>query len=450
MTGKTTQAEREAAVDALCRLIRVPSVPDDRQAVDQAVGMLADWMGEAGFAVETFQEDDGNPVLYGEIGPADGYTVLIYGHYDVFPADADDGWQSSPFEPRIDGDRLYGRGAGDNKGQILAHLEAIRLYRARHGALPIRIKMLIEGEEEVGSKSLPKVARAQADRLAADLVLYSDGPMFPDDRPVMVFGARGALVFEVLAEGARRDLHSGNFGGIAPSPAMDLCRFLAALCEPNGRLRVPGLADTGARITDADRAAFDELPETGEAISAELGMRPLNEADGVSVYERLCREPNLNLASLGAGTKGESFRSVIPNQARAFLDIRLVGDQDPDAVFEQLRRFADAFDLNSTLKLRQHVAQPASSTPVDHACVPAIAQAVEAGFGQRPLRLPSLAATTPDWVFTRVLNAPSVIVPYAPYDENNHAPNESTRLSLFFAGIETSLAVIDELGRLAA
>jgi acetylornithine deacetylase/succinyl-diaminopimelate desuccinylase-like protein len=446
MNLELTNNERTAAVDALCRLIEVPSVPSDGEAVDRAVGMLTDRMRDAGFAVDTLRIDDGNPVVVGEVGPKDAYTVLIYGHYDVFPADADEGWSAPPFEPRLDGDRLYGRGAGDNKGQILAHLEAIRLYRERHGELPVRVKMVIEGEEEIGSKSLPKIARAHADRLAADLVLYSDGPMFRDDRPMMVFGARGALVFEVVATGANCDLHSGNFGGVMPSPTMDLCRFLAALCEPDGRLRVPGLAETGVQLTNADRAALEDLPDGSAAVADELGVEPLNARYGDGFYERLCRRHNLNVASLGGGTKGESFRSVIPNEARAFLDLRLVGDQDPETAFEHLERFAQDQGLNSSITLRKHIAQPPSRTRLDHPSVPAIAEAVQTGFGQRPLHMPSLAATTPDWVFTRVLEAPSVIVPFAPHDENNHAPDESTRLSLFVAGIRTSMTALDRLG----
>ena len=432
----------ERLIGSLESFVEIPSVSTSGADMGPAVAFLERELGEAGFAVELL-ETDGNPVVYGEAGdPGDGFDVLVYGHYDVFPADDESAWRTPPFRPtRVDG-RLYGRGTGDNKGQLLAHIQAVRMLRELRGALPGRVKVLIEGEEEIGSRSLPHVVKRNRDRLAADLCFYSDGPMFPGDQPIVLFGVRGAVVIELVVRGAGRVLHSGNFGGAAPAPALELCRLLASMVDADGKMLVEGINDGVPELSEAERAALAELPNPQGEFEQELGVPPV--ATGHELYERLQLRPNFNLAGIASGWAGEGVRPIIPNEARAKVDIRLVGDQDPAGVVDAIRRHIDAHGFRS-VEVTQLVGQPASKTPLDHPYVPKVRAAVEAGFGTSPLLVPGLGGTTPEYVFTKILGLPTFSIPYAPYDESNHAPNESTKLSLYFGGIKTTAALLTGL-----
>jgi acetylornithine deacetylase/succinyl-diaminopimelate desuccinylase-like protein len=431
-------------VASLEEFVAIPSVSTSGADMSPAVDFLQRELAAAGFSVDVLQTD-GNPVVYGEAGPADGaYDVLVYGHYDVFPADDASAWNTPPFIPtRVDG-RMYGRGTGDNKGQLLAHVNGVRMLRELAGELPGRVKMIIEGEEEIGSRNLPHVAERNRERFAADLCFYSDGPMFPSDQPVILFGVRGAVVIELVARGARRVLHSGNFGGAAPAPALELCRLLASMVDRDGNMIVDGINDGVPPVSDAERAALAALPAPEREVGEELGVPPVTVALGQNLYERLQLRPNFNICGIASGWAGEGVRPIIPNEARAKVDIRLVGDQDPRAVVDAIRRHIDAHGF-AGIDVDQLVGQPASKTRLDHPYVPLIQSAVEAGFGSTPLLVPGLGGTTPEYVFTKLLGLPTFSIPYAPYDESNHAANESTKLSLYFGGVKTTATLLTNL-----
>src|SRR6185369_10225090 len=241
MIDHIVRERADALVRTLLESVRIASVSLTGEGIADQVAFLTKRLKDWGFAVEVHPTAS-HPIVYAEIGPADArFTWLLYGHYDVYPADEkQEGWRTKPFEPVIEGDRIWGRGTGDNKGQHLAMLSAIALWRELHGELPIRIKAILEGDEETGSVPLPKFIEANRARLKADLCCYSDGPMFPDDQPVLLMGVRGNLGIEFAAKGAKRNLHSGNFGGVAPNPTLDLIHLLAEMVDRDGRLRVPG------------------------------------------------------------------------------------------------------------------------------------------------------------------------------------------------------------------
>src|SRR3954470_1595730 len=240
MIEATVQRHAEDVVRTLLDSIRIASVSLTGEGIGDQVAFLRGRLAHWGFMVEVHPTTS-HPILYAEIGPAEAkVTGLLYGHYDVYPADEkQEGWRTKPFEPVIEGDRIWGRGAGDNKGQHLAMLSAIAVWRELHGELPIRVKVIIEGDEETGSKPLPKFVEANRERLRADLCCYSDGPMFPNDQPVLLMGVRGNLGLEFMSRGAKRNLHSGNFGGVAPNPTLDLIHFLAEMVDRDGKLVVP-------------------------------------------------------------------------------------------------------------------------------------------------------------------------------------------------------------------
>jgi acetylornithine deacetylase/succinyl-diaminopimelate desuccinylase-like protein len=449
MSDSIEAAVRERADSLVATLLasaRIPSVSLTGEGIAEAVEFLRERMQGWGFAVQVFPTAS-QPIVYGEIGPRDApFTWLTYGHYDVYPADAKaEGWATDPWQPVVDGDRIWGRGTGDNKGQHLALLNAIALYRELHGELPIRIKIVLEGDEETGSRPLPDFVEKHRAMLQADLCCYSDGPMFPNDQPVLLMGVRGVLGLEFAATGAKRNLHSGNFGGVAPNPTLDLIHFLAEMVDREGRLLVPGAGHADVTVTPSEMAAVKALPLDREGVMASMGVPP-TVSDAAAFHERLMLRPAFNVSGFASGYTGPGHKTIIYKEALAKADIRLVGGQDPAQVLAAVRRFA-ADRGYANIEIRELKSTPASRTSLDDPFVPVVKEAVAKGFGRQPLVVPSLGGTTPDYVFTRLLGLPSIVVPLAPYDENNHAPNESTKVSLYLAGIRSGMHLIDALAR---
>jgi acetylornithine deacetylase/succinyl-diaminopimelate desuccinylase-like protein len=435
--------ERDRLVDQLCEFIRIPAVaaeggPDIAVMARRA----ADKCAEAGLAAR-IESTRGHPVVYACGGPDDApFTLLTYGHYDVFPVADQPGWETDPFEPVIRGDRIYARGSGDNKGQFLAHLNAFQWWQREGGGLPIKVKVILEGEEENGSRHLPEFVERNRDELTADLCVYSDGPMLPGDRPALLFGARGALVVEFHSSGPARPLHSGNFGGVVANPILELARLLAEMIAPNGEVLVPGMAEGQPEATPAERAALAALRFDAAEFRERTGVDPLPELFGEPYYERLLYRASCNVSGITGGHTGPGARTLIPTSALAKADLRLVGEQDPDAVLAGIRRFAGERGFDS-IEVRKLFSQPPSRTPLDHPYADLVERAVADGFGKPPARVPSLAGTTPDYVFTKMLGIPAIMLPFAPTDENHHGPNESMKISLFLDGVRASARLIE-------
>ncbi len=447
MIDAAVRERSDALVKTLLDSVRIASVSLTGEGIAEQVGFLEQRLEGWGFAVEVHPTTS-HPILYAEAGPKDAkFTWLLYGHYDVYPADEkQEGWRTRPFEPVVEGDRVWGRGTGDNKGQHLAMLNAIALWRELHGELPIRIKVILEGDEETGSIPLPKFIEENRARLQADLCCYSDGPMFPNDQPVLLMGVRGNLGLEFLARGAKRNLHSGNFGGVAPNPTLDLIHLLAEMVDREGRLQVPGAGYADVSVAPADLEAVRSLKVDHAGFRDSVGAEPTTGSDDALFHERLMLRPAFNVSGFASGYTGAGQKTIIYKEALAKADVRLVSGQDPDRVFQAIRDFASQRGYGN-IEIRNLKATPASRTPLDHPMAAVVKDAVEKGFGKKVLVVPSLGGTTPDFVFTRLLGLPSIVVPLAPYDENNHAPNESTKVSLYLAGIRSGLHLIENLGR---
>jgi acetylornithine deacetylase/succinyl-diaminopimelate desuccinylase-like protein len=436
-------AHRDRFVEELCALIRQPSVSAQDQGVRECALLLHRLLGEAGLQT-SLVETPGYPVVLGRAGGAGARrTVLIYGHYDVQPPEPLEAWASPPFEPTIRNGRIYARGAGDNKGQLFAHVKGVEAVLRTRGALPVNVTLCFEGEEEVSSPNFPGFVEAHRDLLRADLAFSSDGPMHPSG-PMVFFGCRGLLYLEVLARGARRDLHSGNYGGVAPAPAARLARALSTLWTPQGRVAVRGFYDGVRRPSRADRNVLRAIPFDAGSVRADVGCLPPGRLRGRAYWERLLLQPNLNVSGLGAGYQGPGMKTIVPHVARAKLDARLVMDQDPDDVEERIRAHLKRHGFGD-LEVTRLGAVPPSRTPVDHPLGRAVVRAVERAWGRPPVILPNLGGTIPDYLFTRTLGLPSIWVPYAPHDEANHAPNESTTLEGFINGVRTTAAALFEI-----
>ncbi|MGD8818414.1 MAG: M20/M25/M40 family metallo-hydrolase, partial [Acidobacteriota bacterium] len=360
-------------------------------------------------------------------GPPNAPTLLFYGHYDVQPIDPLDAWESPPFVPTVRNGALFGRGAGDNKGQFIAHIFALRALLATTGC-PVGVKLLIEGEEEVGSPTLPALVAAHRERLACDLAITADGPYHAAGNPLVILGVRGLLYVDIAVSGAARDLHSGAWGGVAPAPARTLTRALARLWQRDGHVAVPGFYDD----VRAPSAAEIDLAE----------RLPPGSSDETVDWQALMFHPNLNIAGLSAGYAGAGMKTVIPHRATAKLDCRLVADQDPQHIFALLRDHFAGHGVSIDLR----AAVPPSRTPVDSPFVAPVRRALEETWGRECYIQPSLGGTTPDFVFTRELGLPSLLVPYAPADMHHHAPNERMELAALLRGVRTSAALCLQIG----
>ena len=437
------RGNRERFLATLVDYVARPSISATGEGVAETAEHAAGLMRAVGLSAEVLPTP-GAPVVVGHAdgGPPGAPRVLIYGHYDVQPPGPLSGWHSPPFAPEVRDGRLYGRGTGDNKGQHLAHLFGLDALRATRGGSPCPVTVILDGEEEVGSPNLPWVAERYRDRLAADLVLWSDGPVHSSGQPSLCLGVRGILRFELRAHGAGHVTHSGNWGGVAPNPAWRLVELLASLRDRDGRVLVDGFYDDVREFTDADHALLAELPEDTEAVMRTLGVSTLEPPAGRGLYERLSAWPTLSINSLTCHD-GDEHRTVIPNVAVARCDVRLVADQRVDRVTELLGRHVRR--VAPDVEFVPMGGMEPSRTPADSRYLTAIRDGAAEGLGRSPLVLPALGGSVPIFAFTDILGLPCFGVPLANADEANHAPNENLELRWFFAGITASAAILTRL-----
>ena len=437
------RAHQERDLADLFRLLRQPSISAQNTGVAECAALVHDLLIQAGFTPQLFPTS-GHPMIYADRPPKPGLpTVLIYGHYDVQPPDPLDRWISSPFEPEIRDGKLFARGAGDNKGQFFAQICGARAWIDATGDLPVNVKLLIEGEEETGSPHLDSFVAEHRTLLAADLVYTSDGPVLNDANPEVVFGVRGMVYIELTAQGADHDLHSGNWGGIAPNPAWTLVRLLTTMLDAENRVLVPGFYGDVRAVTPGMRAAMDAIPFDQGAALAELGIAALPEPAGLPYFDRLMATPTMNIAGFSSGYAGEGSKTVLPSHAVVKMDMRLVPDQRPDDIYAKVA--AHVARAAPEVHVRRLGQMEPSSTPLDHPLAERVRRAVARGFGAEPIDVPLLGGSLPDSTWTKTLGLPSFLVPYANSDEDNHAPNENIAVERFYAGIRTAAALFAEL-----
>lgn len=437
---------RDRFMAELCTLVRQPSISAQNVGVAECAALLNSQLEAIGVAARILPTA-GHPVVFGEVqSPGARRTLLIYGHYDVQPPEPLELWKTPPFEPTLKDGRLWGRGTGDNKGQFFAHVKAVEAVLKTAGQLPLNVKFLFEGEEEVSSQSLRGFIEANKPLLAADYAFCSDGPMLPNHQPTILFGVRGILGVEVSLQGANKDVHSGNLGPFVPAPAWRLVHFLSTLRDREGRILIKGFADAVVPPSPREREALCKMPFDPVVLTG-LGLPPAAPEDGAAYFERLMFQPALNINGLTSGYQGRGSKTIVPHQASAKIDMRLVVNQDPDDIFEKFVAHAKAHGFDD-LKIERRGGFYPSRTSLDHPLGAAAVRAVRQGFGQEPVLQPCMGGSDPDYYFTRVLGVPRVNIPYAPHDENNHAPNESIMIEGFYAGIRTTAALLYEVAAL--
>jgi acetylornithine deacetylase/succinyl-diaminopimelate desuccinylase-like protein len=446
------QAHQGDNLNHLFELVRIPSIstsPEHRHDMRRAAEWLVSRMREVGLSRAETISTTGHPVAYGEwlgAGP-NAPTLLIYGHYDVQPTDPDEEWTSPPFEPTIQGDMLYARGASDNKGQHYIHLAATEAFFRTQGAPPVNLKFFIEGEEEIGSPHLGDFIREHVDMLACDAALISDTGMVEAGTPTITYGVRGMAYMEVEVRGPGRDLHSGGYGGVAHNPLQVLVEILAALHDGHGRVAIPGFYDKVRALTDDDRAEFKRIPFDEEAFRQEVGAPALwSGEEGYTVLERLGARPTLELHGIRGGFVGEGQKTVIPARIVAKVSMRLVPDQDPLEVAQLFeRRVRELAPPTVEVEVRTLAHAAAAVIERDAPAMQAAVRAYRRGFDADPVFLRSGGTLPVVAMLNSILKAPVIMMGFGLPDDNAHAPNEKLSLDNFHHGIDTSIYFMQEL-----
>jgi acetylornithine deacetylase/succinyl-diaminopimelate desuccinylase-like protein len=432
-----------------CAIPSISAQPAHKADVERAARFAADRLATAGLADVAVHPTAGHPVVTaGWHGDDQAPTVLVYGHYDVQPPEPLEAWQSPPFEPVVRDDRLYARGASDDKGPLLIPILVAEAFLAVRGSLPVNLKFLIEGEEETGSPHFEAATLGLAERLAADLVLSADGAMWRADLPSVTVASRGLLALDLTMHGAAKDLHSGRHGGSAPNPLMALASLVAGLHDADGRVAVAGFYD-GIRPPDpAILRTIEAVGFDAGRYFTEIGARPPDPLPtGAGLLQRQWLGPTLELNGLTGGYGGPGTKTVIPARAGAKITCRLVAGQDPDRVFDAIRghleqRCPAGFGLEIT---RHGPGSAAAALPPDLPALGVVEDVLEGLYGVRPLRV-AMGATIPvGGIFRRTLGIETVFFSFSTADEDFHGPNEFFRLESFRTGLVAWARVLEAL-----
>jgi len=459
------QENRARFVEELKALLRIPSVstlPEHAGDVRAAAEFVAAELRRIGMEhvrlieTATAKHPGGHPLVYADwlhaAPAADGKaaaTVLCYGHYDVQPAEPLDEWKTPPFEPTERDGNIYARGAVDDKGQMWMHVKALEsLMAAGDGKLPVNVRVIVEGEEEVGGEGIAAFVREHGDELRADVALVSDTEMFAAELPTLCVGLRGMIYTEIEARGARTDLHSGMYGGAAPNPFVALAQVIAKLKDAEGKILIPGFYDKVQKPTDAELKAWKALPFDEEHYrETEVGSTALTGEAGYSVLERTWARPTLDVHGMPGGFIGAGAKTVIPARAVAKVSMRLVPDMTPAESFGQYKAYVESIcPKGIVLEVRLIHAGDAIVVSTDNAYVQAATDAMREVFGKETVFVRGGGSIPIVGDFVRELKTPTVMMGFGLPDDNLHAPNEKFHLANFYRGIESIVRFLGGLG----
>jgi acetylornithine deacetylase/succinyl-diaminopimelate desuccinylase-like protein len=435
---------------AFLRFESISSLPDHKGAVEEAAQWVAARISQAGIENSCVLPTGGHPVVYGDWLNAPGKpTVLIYGHFDTQPVDPVNLWRQPPFDPQIREDRIYARGASDDKGNMLIPILAVEALLNTRQKLPLNLKFLFEGQEEIGSPQLPAFIKKQRERLACDLVVSADGGQWAEDQPALHISLRGLCALEVTLTGARQDLHSGSYGGAILNPIHALCDLLAGLHDPHGRVTVAGFYDAVRPPDVATTERMQTIPFDAEVFKATVGTTALYGEAHYTTYERLWTRPTLEINGIWGGFQGEGTKTVLPSQAHAKITCRLVADQDPAEICRRVETHLmekAASAVKVAVKPEKSHAWP-YQIALDHPGNQAAAAVHRRIFGRDPYIVGMGGSIPVCGIFLEALSASTVIFAFGLKDENMHAPNEFFRLSSFRLGQRAYIHLLDELSR---
>jgi acetylornithine deacetylase/succinyl-diaminopimelate desuccinylase-like protein len=443
---------RERYLEELKAFLAIPSIsalPQHSGDVKRCAEWCVGEMQRIGLQNVKLLDTPGNPVVYGDwLGAPDAPTILFYGHYDVQPVDPLELWESPPFEATIRDGEIYARGSADDKGQVFMHFKAIEAHLKQNGKLPVNMKIILEGEEEVGSVNLDDFIRAHKEDLKADVVVISDSGMFARGVPSICYGLRGLVYFQLDLRGSNTDLHSGSFGGAVANPAFVLSQVIAQMKDRSGRIRIPGFYDDVVALTEEERNAWAQLPFNEKKYKKDFGIPKLLGETGYTTLERTWARPTFEVNGLLSGFTGEGAKTVLPAVAMAKVSMRLVPNQHPDKIAELFEAHVkDITPKTVELKVtRMHGGKP-WMTAYDNPFVQAAARAIERGFGRKPVFTREGGSIPVVSTFQEELGLPSVLFGVGLPDENAHAPNEKLDLGNFHGGVIASAVLYEEISK---
>ncbi|HUQ49132.1 MAG TPA: dipeptidase [Terriglobales bacterium] len=435
-------------------LLRIPSVstlPQHKEDVRKAAQYIADDMKRIGMENVEIIETKGHPLVYGDWLHAAGKpTVLSYGHYDVQPPDPLDEWKTPPFEPTERNNNIYARGAVDDKGQMYMHLKAVEgLMKAGNGKLPVNLRMLIEGEEEVGGEGIAQFVKEHPERLKADFALVSDTEMFAPDLPTLNVGLRGLIYTELEAVGAKTDLHSGIYGGVAPNPFFALAQVISKLKDENGKILIPHFYDRVQKPSEAELKAWNSLPfDEKHYLETEVGSKELTGEPGFTIQERTWSRPTLEIHGMPGGFTGAGAKTVIPAKATAKISMRVVPDMNPEEAFKLYKDYVLSLAPKG---IQLNVKLLSMGEPIvirtDNRFVKAATEAMKEVFHKDTVYIRSGGSIPIVAEFEKHLKIPSVMMGFGLPDDNLHAPNEKFHIPNFYRGIESIVRFMQKLGQ---
>ena len=442
-------SHRDNYVEELKEFLKIPSIstlaenkPDMKTAAEFVAGKLR----SAGMQNVKIIETKGHPLIYADWLNAPGKpTVLVYGHYDVQPVDPINLWDSPPFEPTIKDGKIYARGATDDKGQMYMHIKTVEAYMKTEGTLPLNVKFIIEGEEEIGSGNLEEFVNKNQELLKCNAVLISDTSLYGPGIPTLTYGLRGLCYMEVEVIGPNRDLHSGTFGGGVDNPINVLAEMISKLKDNNGKIKIPGFYKDVVNLTKKERDNFKILPFSEKKYARELGVKELKGENGYSTLERIWARPTLDCNGIIGGFTGDGAKTVLPSKAKAKISMRLVPNQDPKKIAKLFKSYINKI-APKTVKLNMkdlHGAYPIATSLDDSATI-AAANALSKVFGKKTVFMREGGSIPIVVTFAKKLKASPVLMGMGLDSENLHSPNEHFNLNHFQLGILTSAYFLNE------
>jgi len=437
-------------LDELLDFLKYPSIsalPQYRDEVRRTALFLKEHLQHIGLENCKLLENSGHPIVYAEwLHKPEAPTVLVYGHYDVQPVDPVELWTSPPFEPDLRNGKIYARGAVDDKGQIFVHLKALEAWLANFGELPVNVKVVIEGEEEVGSPFLESVLRESAKQFEADYILVSDTGMFQKGLPSITYGIRGLAYAEIEVKGSKIDLHSGSFGGAVINPINALVRILASMKDEHGRITIPGFYDDVRSLTEQEKETLRHLPFNETDFAASIGAPALYGEEGFNTLERLWARPTFDINGIWGGFQGEGTKTVIPAEAHAKVSMRLVPDQQPQKIMDQFVDYVKSLaPPEVVVKVTPLYYGQGYVCDLDNPGIQAAQRALLRGFGVKPAFIREGGSIPIVSTFTQMLKAPAILIGFGLPDENAHAPDENFDLDNFYGGIRSIVYFYQEL-----
>ncbi len=449
---KYVKANKKEYLEELKDYLRIPSIStleSNKKDIEKCSKFVASKLKEAGMDGIKIIPTDGHPLVYAEWMKAPGKpTVLVYGHYDVQPIDPIDLWNDDPFDPVIKGGKIFARGADDNKGQNFVHIKSVEAYLKVKGELPVNVKFIIEGEEEIGSMGLEKFIKKNKKLLKCDAVLISDTSMYAPGIPTINYGLRGLAYMEIEVTGPNRDLHSGSFGGGIANPINELAKIISKLQDKNGKVTIPGFYKDVKVLTKKERENYKKLKFSDAGLMKEYGVKELQGEKGYSTLERFSGRPSLDCNGIIGGFTGEGAKTVLPSKASAKISMRLVPNQKPNEIAKLFIKHVKKMAPKS-IKINVktlHGGLPIVM-PLDNKAIEAASTAVSKAFGKETVYTREGGSIPIVVEFSKQLNAPVVLMGLGLETDNIHSPNEHFPIKNFELGILSSIYFLDEYSK---